>query len=191
MCTYVRVMVNSRLAGNAFACRWMSDGKTVCWVTQLVVHREYRQRGLALGLLCQLRQDRDDIYGLMSSHPAACLAAIKAFGSPLKPVDLNYIREHAGSIMAVSPVAYVKDARLRGSLFEHGNVSGLVSSVDSGFFVDHQEPLEALAWVQEAMDWPFGELHDGHEFIVLIESRRRARSTLQSSKSASKGLALV
>ena len=110
---------------------------------------------------------------------------------PLKPVDLNYIREHAGSIMAVSPVAYVKDARLRGSLFEHGNVSGLVSSVDSGFFVDHQEPLEALAWVQEAMDWPFGELHDGHEFIVLIESRRRARSTLQSSKSASKGLALV
>ena len=105
---------------------------------------------------------------------------------PMKPVDLNFIREQAGSIMAVSPVAYVKDARLRGSLFDQGNASGLVSSVDSGFFVDHQEPLQALAWVQEAMDWPFGELHDGHEFVILIESRRRARSTSQSPKSASK-----
>jgi hypothetical protein len=29
----------------------------------------------------QLRQDNDAIYGLMSSHPAVCLTAAKAFGS--------------------------------------------------------------------------------------------------------------
>ena len=34
-----------------------------------------------MGLLNQLRHYDDDIYGLMSSHPAACLAAAKAFGS--------------------------------------------------------------------------------------------------------------
>jgi hypothetical protein len=56
-------------------------GKIVCWVTQLVVHRDFRERGLAVGLLNQLRQDGDNVYGLMSSHPAACLAAAKAFGS--------------------------------------------------------------------------------------------------------------
>jgi len=50
----------------------------VCWVTQLVVHRDYRERGLAVGLLNELRQDGDDMYALI---PAACLAAAKAFGS--------------------------------------------------------------------------------------------------------------
>jgi hypothetical protein len=61
----------------------------VCWVTQLVVHRNYREHGLATGLLNELRQDDDDIYGVVSSHPAACLAAVKAFGSKLNPK--NYI----------------------------------------------------------------------------------------------------
>lgn len=73
--------VGGRLAGNAFACRWQVDGRTICWITQLVVHRDYRERGLAAGLLNEIRLDKDDVYGVMSSHPAACLAAAKAFGS--------------------------------------------------------------------------------------------------------------
>ena len=81
LCSYVRVTIEDRLAGNAFACRWSYQDKTVCWVTQLVVHSDFRMRGLAASLLNQLRQDDDAIYGLMSSHPAACLAAAKAFGS--------------------------------------------------------------------------------------------------------------
>ena len=74
------VTVDGKLAGNAFACRWMANNKTVCWVTQLVVDRNYRERGLATGLLSELRRNDIDLYGLMSSHPAACLAAAKAFG---------------------------------------------------------------------------------------------------------------
>lgn len=79
--SYARVFVNGNLAGNALACRWSVDGKTICWITQLVVHRNYRERGLAAGLLNQISQDGSDIYGVMSSHPAAALAATKAFGS--------------------------------------------------------------------------------------------------------------
>jgi GNAT superfamily N-acetyltransferase len=79
--SYVRVSVGGKLAGNAFACRWTVNGKNICWVTQLVVHREYRKRGLATGLLNEIRLDADDVYGVMSSHPAACLAAAKAFAS--------------------------------------------------------------------------------------------------------------
>jgi hypothetical protein len=75
------VIVDDCLAGNAFACRWMYNGKCVCWITQLVVHRDYRERGLAVGLLNGLRASDDDIYGLVSSYPAACLAAAKVFGS--------------------------------------------------------------------------------------------------------------
>ena len=78
LCSYVRVTVDGNLAGNAFVCRWTASGKKRCWVTQLVVHQDYRERGLAVGLLNEFRQD-DDVYGIMSS-----LAAAKAFGSKLK-----------------------------------------------------------------------------------------------------------
>ena len=81
VCSYARVTVEGRPAGNVFACRWTYNGKTVCWITQLVVHRDFRERGIAVSLLNQIRQDDDEIFGLMSSHPAACLAAAKAFGS--------------------------------------------------------------------------------------------------------------
>lgn len=75
--------MNGSFAGNAFACRWKSNDITICWVTQLVIHRDYRERGLATSLLNLLKDYDDDIYGIMSSHPAACLAAAKAFGSEL------------------------------------------------------------------------------------------------------------
>lgn len=79
-CVYVKVTVNGILAGHVLACRWSCGDKTICWITQLVVHRNYRERGLARGLLHELKQDSDDFYGIASSHPAACLAATRAFG---------------------------------------------------------------------------------------------------------------
>ena len=193
----MKVTVDGCLAGNAFACRWAYNKKTVCWITQLVVHQDYRERRLAVGLLNQLRHDDDDIYGLMSSHPAACLAAAKAFGSKrmsisvtnpmlnitgsINTVRLDFIKEHAEEIMRASPIPYVKDAKPRGSLFNPEDTSGLVSSVDTGFWVDHTEPLEALAWTKDIVDWPLGELHDGHEFLLVLEVRRRIRSTSRST----------
>lgn len=79
---YARAIVDGILAANAFACRWQYKDQTVCWITQLVVKKGYRQDGLATTLLLALRskQYSDDIYGIMSSHPAACMAAAKAFG---------------------------------------------------------------------------------------------------------------
>ena len=192
ICSYVRVTVDGSLAGHVFACRWTYDNKTVCWVTQLVVHRDYRERGLATGLLNQLRRHDDVIYGIMSSHPAACLAAAKAFGSTrilvfivnlmlnitghITTVRCDFIREHAERLMRASPIRYVKEAKLRGSLFNPEHSGGLVSSVDTGFWVDHTEPLEALAWARDNVDWPLGELHEGHEFLLVSEVTRRPRS---------------
>lgn len=75
------------------ACRWNVKDKTVCWITQLVVHGDYRERGLASSLLNCLRRDDDDIYGLMSSHPAACLAAAKACGSNRHTTPFHYAFE--------------------------------------------------------------------------------------------------
>ena len=93
---------------------------------------------------------------------------------------VGFIRDNAEAIMKASPIHYIKDATLRGSLFDREDASGAVSSVYTNFFVDHTEPLEALAWVREGLDWPLGELLDGHEFLLIIAVRRRDRSRSRS-----------
>ncbi|ORY17093.1 hypothetical protein BCR34DRAFT_622053 [Clohesyomyces aquaticus] len=179
--SYVKVSVEGRLVGNAFACRWVYRGQTVCWVTQLVVHRDFRERGIAATLLNHIRKQDDGIYGIMSSHPAACLAAAKAFGHGLHAAPLDFIRQHAGAVLEASPVGYIKKAKLRGSLFDAEETNGAVSSVYTQFFVDHTEPLEALAWVREGMEWPLGDLLGGHEFLFLLKVRRRGRFRSRSA----------
>ena len=49
----------------------------VGWITQLVVSSEYRRQGIATVLLHRLRRDTHTAFGLLSSHPAACLALAK------------------------------------------------------------------------------------------------------------------
>jgi hypothetical protein len=44
------------------------------------------------------------------------------------------------------------------------------------FLVDHTESPEALASVRETMDWHFGELLEGHEFLLILQVRRRTQS---------------
>ena len=128
----------------------------------------------------------------MSSHPAACLAAATAFGrkrifvfvvnlvlnvtDSINTVRLDFIKEHTEEIMKASPIPYAKEAKLRGRLFNPEDFSGFVSSVDAGFWVDHTEPLEALGLARDTVDWPLGELHDGNEFLLVLEARRRTRS---------------
>ncbi|KAJ9129953.1 Tartrate dehydrogenase [Pleurostoma richardsiae] len=165
---YTRVIVDGNLAGNAFVCRWRCNDKVVCWVTQLVVDKDYRERGFASGLLRSLRAEEDDIYGIMSSHPAACLAATGSFATTIEKVSLDFIKQHAEAVMKTSPITYINQATLCGSLFEPSDSSGLVSGVNTGFFVDHEEPLEALSVVRETWRWPLGDLPDGHEYLLVI-----------------------
>ena len=53
---------------------------------------------------------------------------------------------------------------LRGSL---GNcTTGTISSIFTTFYVDHDEPLEALAFYKK--EWILGELLDDHEFLIIL-----------------------
>lgn len=101
----------------------------------------------------------------------------------INTVQLDFIKNNAEKIMRASPIQYIKNAKLRGSIFNSEDVSGLVSSVDTDFWVDHKEPIEALAWIRDRMDWPLGELHDGHEFLLILEVKRRIRDRCTSGPS--------
>ena len=81
--TYVHVTGDEIPVVHVFACRWSYNGSRVCWITQLVVHRNHREKGLAGMLLRHLRSNDDQIMGIMTPHPFACAAAVKAFGCTL------------------------------------------------------------------------------------------------------------
>jgi hypothetical protein len=91
----------------------------------------------------------------------------------MKHLDLSFIRTSAASILKSSPVDYLKTAQLRGCLFEDSDPSsGLVSSADTKFYVDHEEPLEALQIYQaDRGEWPLGKLLEGHEYLAIVERR--------------------
>lgn len=93
---------------------------------------------------------------------------------------LDLMQACASEIMAGSPITYVQTAKLCGSLFQPDDTiaeSSLVSGVDTNFFVNHEEPLDALAWLQNQGLWQLGRLPDGVEFLLIFETpRRRSRS---------------
>ena len=169
---YVRAMDGTELAGNVFATRWTNEGRSMCWITQLVVHTKHRNAGIATQLLRQLREgEQDRGFGLLSSHPFAILAALRAFGRGPEEAEncLAMAREHARAIMASAPVEYVRTAKLRGSVFGSGE-QNVVCCADTAFWVDHAEPLAALQAVRDkGVVWPFGDLPDACEFLVLVK----------------------
>ena len=79
-CSLAKATVDGRSIGHALACRWKHDKDIICWITQLVVHRDYRSLGVATRLLRQVKDSSVTVFGIASSNPLACMAAARAFG---------------------------------------------------------------------------------------------------------------
>jgi len=170
--TYIRIIIDGELAGNVFATRWNYEGHPIVWITQLCVSSKFRNRGMAKKLLDALRQKGDCGFGILSSHPFAILAVLRVYGGGPDNVNLKMMKLHARKVMDSCPVGYVKEAKLRGTLFGGDDEDGSVSCADTRFWVDHEEPLEALRILRErGTVWQFGDLLDGHEFIVLVKGK--------------------
>jgi hypothetical protein len=135
---------------------------------------------------CSLFHDITAI-GLVSSHSSACHALTKYAGEcvfhdyalhlpidlcntdfPIQSVDLSFCCQNAKAILTTSPVEYVKNMELRGSLFEDNCLSGAVSSAFTRFYVDHVEPLTTLAHYKAHGQWLLGDLLEGHEFLIIL-----------------------
>lgn len=70
---------------------------------------------------------------------------------------LDFSKQHAAGVIRVSPVSYIKGAKCCGSLFLTEDAARLRCGLDSNFFVDHTEPLEALARLKETGEWPLSD----------------------------------
>lgn len=164
----------------------------VGWVTQLVVHSDFREQGLATGL-CRLLSKRGAVsWGILSSHPAAVMAMARGLGGEffistcrkkshelifildgIEEVDLKYMQNSAWYTMNASPIPYVRDAPFSGSLFGFSlpRKSDNVASADTKFYVGHAEPDKALERVKGQGRWPLGGLAPGHEYLLIIRAK--------------------
>lgn len=93
----------------------------------------------------------------------------------IERIPLEYIARNATAIVKSSPVPYIRDAKVRGALFGISNADDMVSAVDTRFFIDHDEPKEVLGNIKEVCTWPLGDIHEGHEFLLVIENKRFSR----------------
>ena len=86
---------------------------------------------------------------------------------PIGTLDLDFIRNNASTVLAQTPIRYLRGAELHGSLFGGECPAGAVSSIFTKFFIDHDEPLSVLRTFNDAGRWGLGELHEGYEFLVV------------------------
>ncbi|KAJ7748296.1 hypothetical protein DFH07DRAFT_1062567 [Mycena maculata] len=103
--------IDKAIVGHVFGTVWQYNGSDICWITQLVVSHDYREQGIATSLL-QLLPGPDfqcGVFGLMSSHPAACLALLKRTHANVRKLDLDFIKVHAQKIIDTTNTSYLKD----------------------------------------------------------------------------------
>ncbi|GAQ82553.1 hypothetical protein KFL_001150140 [Klebsormidium nitens] len=179
-CSLVVAKEAGRLIGHAFVCTFPAfpfdpplEG-TVVWVTQLVVHRDYRHRGIATEL-CRQALARAQIlvtkppvtyFGLVSSHPYAVRSIERAGGVTCRPWQSEGL---ANALVAASGIPYVQGKRI--DLDER-------CVIQTDFFVDHSE-VDRLAEAEQ--DWRLGKLEEGEEYFAFarLPSDREASKYCQ------------
>lgn len=131
------------------------------WVSQLVVHRDWRGRKVASQMLGAAVATPHNLRacGLASSHPHAVRAMEKAVGVRCSPAVVAGI---AAAFLAASGVSYVQGKELR--IAAATDASPPRCSIDTAFFVDHGE-VDALRVGMP--DWQLGPLVDGEEFLAI------------------------
>ena len=136
----------------------------VSWVTQLVVHEAYRQRGVGKTLLFSIwGMSNHFAWGLVTASPYAVRALEKATRRRCRPARIrrNARRLHR---LGSEHVGYVD---------EHTRVAvdADQSRVQTDFFLDHSDLAEMIARVRsDEKPWLLGTLPEGWEWFAFTFS---------------------
>lgn len=155
-CGVTIAQLDDILVGHAFYSKFVDNilGK-VCWITQLVVDSNIRNRGVAKNLL-NISFDPDcRICGLVTSHPFAIRSLEKATGFKVEP---TIISAFAPSLIQSTSIPYIRDRPVY--------CSNTNCVIDTEFFVDHTEILQLL---EKEPNWIMGDLPEGHEFFAFVK----------------------
>ena len=167
---------NDRYCGHLISCNWVTpEGVKVCWITQMLVKTEMRSHGIAEAMLYELKRAAGtgafDVFGIVSSHPHAIMALCRACGHhSVEEMDLHLLRTQAAPCMAYSPVRYIREGKMNGSLWGLGDTTG-VATLDTTFLVERQGMREAMrSMTERGRQWPLGGLPEGHEWVCMVKA---------------------
>ena len=133
----------------------------ITWVTQLVVHKDYRKRGIAERLLFSIWGFSNHYaWGIVSANPYAIRALEKATRRRAKTLR---IRKNSKKLLNVGK---------QNVPFIHDNtelcVDDFKSVINTEFFVDHSDTVKMLEdVVNEDTPWELGLIEEGWEWFAF------------------------
>lgn len=160
------------LVGYAFAVRvTVRKRRVATWVTQLVVHSDYQNRGVAKTMLNSIWGFSDHYaWGIASANPYAIRALEKATKRRCRP---KVIARQVGPVLAAAGerIAYLR-ARRR-------DCSSARSVIDTDFHQDHSLVPERLRCVTTSTvgeKWLLGQIGAGEEWLgVTFNSQKQIK----------------
>ena len=154
-CRLITASLHGNIVGQAFYCSFLLGENIARWVTQLVVHKSYRNMKIAQNLMCRCLGPTAIGIGLVSSNPLAVKALERAVG---RRCESAFIQHSANTVLAQCGVPYqINCALADGAL-----------TVDTQFDVDHTNVNGVTQKLIAQGDWCLGELPDKHEFFAFI-----------------------
>jgi GNAT superfamily N-acetyltransferase len=152
-CGYVYAKKGNIHIGQCFYCYYMAGIKSIVCITQLVVHKEYRHKGIATRLVTMALENPWNKAYIASSNPYAIRSLERATKSKCIPL---YNDE---TLLKSCPVPYLKNKKTD-ITYEH-------SYVNTEFNICHLEINDILTQVEG--NWVLGnKLPDGYEFLGII-----------------------
>ena len=154
--------LGGKLVGYAFVVRDSVPGAgTISWVTQLVVHTDYQNRGIASRLLHAAWGLSDQFgWGLVTANPYAVRALENATRRRCEPPVIGQNVKVLGDF-ADRFVNYMRGAAVAVDVDR--------SVVDTRFFVSHAELGDRMSKVSSTdKPWKLGPLGPGQEWLAFV-----------------------
>ncbi|KAI6194888.1 N-acetyltransferase domain-containing protein [Aphelenchoides besseyi] len=146
--------VDGDVVAHAFVCSFPFLNGYAVWITQLVVRKDMRHKGLATELVARAWKKDAMAWGLMTSHPYSVRALESA--RQLK-CDPQLISLYAKDLIKASGIPFFQECKI--STAENRSV------IHSKFFVDHTNVNAIVASL--GSEWKLGALEEGDEFFAF------------------------
>lgn len=133
----------------------------ISWVTQLVVHEDYRHQDIAKNLLHSIWGFTDNFaWGIVSANPYAIRALEKTTRRRSDPIRIKHNLRKILSI-GVENLPYINENT-------ETFVTNEISRINTEFFVDHSEVEQMIEnVVTDTVPWTLGSLEEGWEWLAF------------------------
>ncbi|MBR6069047.1 MAG: GNAT family N-acetyltransferase [Ruminococcus sp.] len=149
------------MIGYAIALRIVTKNGTISWVTQLVVHENYRHRNIAKTILHSIWGFSNHFaWGIVSANPYAIRALEKTTRRRSDPIRIKHNIKKLLNI-GIENIPYIT------SDTEYDIKDGL-SAINTCFYVDHSNVDDMIeSVVSDTVPWKLGSLKEGWEWIAF------------------------